>query len=96
MQTMEMIAIKKRKVAQYERELALSAFSRGVGFTSSFIHQRSSQIRRENPFLGKDEQTGLFHRIWGTVASAASGGTLSDHIRFVTGMSVNREAPWLN
>ncbi|VDM53726.1 unnamed protein product [Angiostrongylus costaricensis] len=29
MQTMEMIAIKKRRVAQYERELALSAFSRG-------------------------------------------------------------------
>ncbi|VDM74137.1 unnamed protein product [Strongylus vulgaris] len=53
MQTMEMIAIKKRKVAQYERELALSAFSRG-----------------------KDENTGLFHRIWGTVASAAGGGTL--------------------
>ncbi|WKX97874.1 hypothetical protein Q1695_013511 [Nippostrongylus brasiliensis] len=58
MQTMEMIAIKKRKVAQYERELALSAFSRG-----------------------KDENTGLLHRIWGTVASAASGGTLSDQIR---------------
>ncbi|KAK5972287.1 Golgi pH regulator [Trichostrongylus colubriformis] len=58
MQTMEMIAIKKRKVAQYERELALSAFSRG-----------------------KDEHTGLLHRIWGTVANAASGGTLSDQIR---------------
>ncbi|KAK6054129.1 pH regulator A family protein [Cooperia oncophora] len=30
---------------------------------------------------GKDENTGLLHRIWGTVASAASGGTLSDQIR---------------
>ncbi|KHJ75942.1 hypothetical protein OESDEN_24439 [Oesophagostomum dentatum] len=60
MQTMEMIAIKKRKVAQYERELALSAFSRG-----------------------KDENVGLLHRIWGTVASAASGGTLNDQIRLV-------------
>ncbi|CAJ0608370.1 unnamed protein product [Cylicocyclus nassatus] len=58
MQTMEMIVIKKRKVAQYERELALSAFSRG-----------------------KDENTGLLHRIWGTVASAAGGGTLSEQIR---------------
>ncbi|VDM85509.1 unnamed protein product, partial [Strongylus vulgaris] len=58
MQTMEMIAIKKRKVAQYERELALSAFSRG-----------------------KDENTGIFHRIWGTVASAAGGGTLIVELR---------------
>uniref|UniRef100_A0A158P722 Golgi pH regulator n=1 Tax=Angiostrongylus cantonensis TaxID=6313 RepID=A0A158P722_ANGCA len=49
---------KKRRVAQYERELALSAFSRG-----------------------KDEQTGLLHRIWGTVSSAASGGTLCEQVR---------------
>ncbi|ETN70478.1 hypothetical protein NECAME_04901 [Necator americanus] len=65
MQTMEMIAIKKRRVAQYERELALSAFSRGYYESSA----------------GKDENTGLLHRIWGTVASATSGGTLSDQIR---------------
>uniref|UniRef100_A0A1I7WPU9 ABA_GPCR domain-containing protein n=1 Tax=Heterorhabditis bacteriophora TaxID=37862 RepID=A0A1I7WPU9_HETBA len=58
MQTMEMIVSKKRRVAQYEKELALSAFSRG-----------------------KVDQGGIFHRIWGTVSNAASGGSLNDHIK---------------
>ncbi|VDO37327.1 unnamed protein product [Haemonchus placei] len=39
MHTMEMIAIKKRKVAQHEKELALSAFSRGRDEHAGFLHR---------------------------------------------------------